>query len=67
MRMERKTGVRLWSRFMAKTKDLIKGNMRTSWDKEGCDQNPILRNLSSSRVEGLLRRWRHRMVFRRQC
>ena len=43
MKMERKTGVRLWSRFMARTKDLIKGKMRTSWDKGGCDQNPTFK------------------------
>ena len=43
MKMERKTGVRRWSRFMARTKDLIKGKIRTSWDKEGCDQNPTFK------------------------
>lgn len=28
---------------MARTKDLIKGKMRTSWDKEGCDKNPTFK------------------------
>ena len=67
MRMERKTGVMLWSMFFARTRDHIKGKRRISWDKiRDVIKIPLLRNLSSSRVEDGLGRWRQREVFRRQ-
>lgn len=67
MRMERKTEVMLQSMFIARTRDHIKGKRRTSWAKmRDVIKIPLLRNLSSSRVEGGWKRWRQREVFRRQ-
>lgn len=66
MRMERKTGVMLWGMLIARTREHIKGK-RTSWVKmRDVIKISLLRNLSSSRVEGGWKRWRQREVFRRQ-